>query len=167
MFSLLKPTFSLQHRPLKLTSKLHPMLNAPLPIFIFFFLLVNFIFCSVARSVALAHRSTEAPKHRSTEAPKHRSTEAPKHRSTEAPKRSFLSSLLRFAKKKRRSASYKFYLNSLNKKNKKSHSFGRLLSPGHCRRKNALPVSYYALFKKWLLLSKFPGCFSILTSFST
>jgi len=31
---------------------------------------------------------------------------------------------------------------------KKSHSFGRFLSPGHCRRKNALPVSYYALFKK-------------------
>ena len=29
----------------------------------------------------------------------------------------------------------------------KSHSFGRLLSPGHCRRKNALPVSYYALFQ--------------------
>ena len=29
----------------------------------------------------------------------------------------------------------------------KSHSFGRMLSPGHCRRKNALPVSYYALFQ--------------------
>ncbi len=29
----------------------------------------------------------------------------------------------------------------------KSHSFGRLLSPGHCWRKNALPVSYYALFQ--------------------
>ena len=28
----------------------------------------------------------------------------------------------------------------------KSHSFGRLLSPGHCRRKNAILVSYYALF---------------------
>ena len=50
---------------------------------------------------------------------------------------------------------------------KKSHSFGRPLSPGHYRRKNALPVSYYALFKGWLLLSKPPGCFSILTSFST
>jgi hypothetical protein len=47
------------------------------------------------------------------------------------------------------------------------HSFGRSLSPGHCRRKNALPVSYYALFEGWLLLSKPPGCFSILTSFST
>jgi hypothetical protein len=31
---------------------------------------------------------------------------------------------------------------------KKSHSFGRPLSPGHYRRKNALPVSYYALFKE-------------------
>ena len=49
----------------------------------------------------------------------------------------------------------------------KYHSFGRSLSPGHCRRKNALPVSYYALFQGWLLLSKPPGCFSILTSFST
>jgi hypothetical protein len=48
-----------------------------------------------------------------------------------------------------------------------SHSFGRSLSPGHCRRKNALPVSYYALFQGSLLLSKPPGCFSILTSFST
>ena len=34
----------------------------------------------------------------------------------------------------------------------KSYSFGRPLSPGHCRRKNALPVSYYALFEGWLLL---------------
>ena len=48
-----------------------------------------------------------------------------------------------------------------------SHSFGRPLSPDHFRRKNALPVSYYALFKGWLLLSKPPGCFSILTSFAT
>ena len=39
-----------------------------------------------------------------------------------------------------------------------SHSFGRQLSPIHCRRKSALPVSYYALFKGWLLLSKPPGC---------
>jgi hypothetical protein len=40
-----------------------------------------------------------------------------------------------------------FFL-SLKKENKeiKYHSFGRSLSPGHCRRKNALPVSYYALF---------------------
>lgn len=49
----------------------------------------------------------------------------------------------------------------------KSHSFGRPLSPVHFRRKNAPPVSYYALFKGWLLLSKPPGCFSILTSFTT
>jgi hypothetical protein len=35
---------------------------------------------------------------------------------------------------------------------KESHSFGRPLSPGHYRRKNALPVSYYALFKGLLLL---------------
>ena len=48
-----------------------------------------------------------------------------------------------------------------------SHSFGRPLSPVHFRRNNALPVSYYALFKGWLLLSKPPGCFSIVTSFST
>jgi hypothetical protein len=49
----------------------------------------------------------------------------------------------------------------------KVYSFGRPLSPDHFRRKNALPVSYYALFKGWLLLSKPPGCFSILTSFAT
>ena len=48
-----------------------------------------------------------------------------------------------------------------------THSFGRLLSPDHFRRRDALPVSYYALFKGWLLLSKPPGCFSILTSFAT
>ena len=48
-----------------------------------------------------------------------------------------------------------------------SHSFGRPLSPVHFRRNNALPVSYYALFKGWLLLSKPPGCLSIVTSFST
>ncbi len=48
-----------------------------------------------------------------------------------------------------------------------SHSFGRSLSPVNFRRKNAPPVSYYALFKGWLLLSKPSGCFGILTSFST
>ena len=36
---------------------------------------------------------------------------------------------------------------SNKKEYNKSHSFGRMLSPGHCRRKNALPVSYYALFQ--------------------
>jgi len=30
---------------------------------------------------------------------------------------------------------------------RESHSFGKFLSPGHFRRKNALPVSYYALFQ--------------------
>ena len=48
-----------------------------------------------------------------------------------------------------------------------SHSFGRQLSPVHFRRESALPVSYYALFKGWPLLSKPPGCFCTLTSFTT
>lgn len=48
-----------------------------------------------------------------------------------------------------------------------SHSFGGPLSPVHFRRKNALPVSYYALFQGWLLLSKPSGCLGILTSFIT
>ena len=50
---------------------------------------------------------------------------------------------------------------------RKYHSFGRSLSPGHYRRKIALPVSYYALFQWSLLLSEHPGCFSNLTSFRT
>ena len=33
------------------------------------------------------------------------------------------------------------------------------LSPGHFRRSVSRPVSYYALFKWWLLLSQHPGCF--------
>ena len=49
----------------------------------------------------------------------------------------------------------------------KYHSFGRSLSPGHCRRNIALPVSYYALFQGWLLLGKPPGCLCTLTSFAT
>ena len=32
------------------------------------------------------------------------------------------------------------------------------LSPGHLRRSVSRPVSYYALFKWWLLLSQHPGC---------
>ena len=40
-----------------------------------------------------------------------------------------------------------FFLKISLRKENKSHSFGRMLSPGHCRRKNALPVSYYALFQ--------------------
>ena len=41
------------------------------------------------------------------------------------------------------------------------------LSPGNFRRKGARPVSYYALFKWWLLLSQHPGCLCTFTSFST
>jgi hypothetical protein len=32
------------------------------------------------------------------------------------------------------------------------------LSPDYCRRGTTRPVSYYALFKWWLLLSQHPGC---------
>ena len=39
-------------------------------------------------------------------------------------------------------------------------------SPGHFRRRASRPVSYYALFKWWLLLSQHPGCFRSSTSFS-
>ena len=31
-------------------------------------------------------------------------------------------------------------------------------SPGNLRRRVSRPVSYYALFKWWLLLSQHPGC---------
>ena len=41
------------------------------------------------------------------------------------------------------------------------------LSPDHFRRQTTRPVSYYALFKWWLLLSQHPGCLRNLTSFST
>lgn len=41
------------------------------------------------------------------------------------------------------------------------------LSPGNFRRRGARPVSYYALFKWWLLLSQHPGCLCNCTSFST
>ena len=40
-------------------------------------------------------------------------------------------------------------------------------SPGNFRRRITRPVSYYALFKWWLLLSQHPGCFRDPTSFST
>ena len=36
--------------------------------------------------------------------------------------------------------------------------FGLWLSPEHLRRAITRPVSYYALFKWWLLLSQHPGC---------
>jgi hypothetical protein len=48
-----------------------------------------------------------------------------------------------------------------------SHSFGKLLSPINFRRRIARPVSYYALFKGLLLLSKPPGCLSLSTTFIT
>jgi len=41
------------------------------------------------------------------------------------------------------------------------------LAPLYCRRKITRPVSYYALFQGWLLLSQPPGCLSNLTSFTT
>ena len=40
-------------------------------------------------------------------------------------------------------------------------------SPANLRRRVSRPVSYYALFKWWLLLSQHPGCLGDPTSFST
>ena len=48
-----------------------------------------------------------------------------------------------------------------------SRCFGTPLIPDHLRRYSARPVSYYALFKWWLLLSQHPGCLSTLISFVT
>ena len=48
-----------------------------------------------------------------------------------------------------------------------SHCFGAELTPVHYRRKIARPVSCYALFKWWLLLSQHPGCHSNFTSLVT
>ena len=45
--------------------------------------------------------------------------------------------------------------------------FGIMLSPVHYRRRTPRPVSYYALFKWWLLLSQHPGCLWSPTSFRT
>ncbi len=42
-----------------------------------------------------------------------------------------------------------------------------MLSPDHYRRRTARPVSYYALFKWWLLPSQHPGCLSSSTSLCT
>ena len=50
---------------------------------------------------------------------------------------------------------------------RKSRCFGTLLSPVHYRRRAPRPVSYYALFKWWLLLSQHPGCHRSPTSFRT
>ena len=46
-------------------------------------------------------------------------------------------------------------------------SFGVTLSPDHYRCPPSRPVSYYALFKWWLLLSQHPGCRRKQTSLST
>ena len=45
-------------------------------------------------------------------------------------------------------------------------SFGGPLNPDHSRRTHAGLVSYYALFKGWLLLSQPPSCHSTRTSFA-
>ena len=42
-----------------------------------------------------------------------------------------------------------------------------MLTPVHYWRRTARPVSCYALFKWWLLLSQHPGCHSSSTSFVT
>src|SRR5579883_1408127 len=42
-----------------------------------------------------------------------------------------------------------------------------VLAPLHLPRKPTRPVSYYAFFKGWLLLSQPPGCLGLLTSFTT
>src|SRR4051812_25540906 len=47
------------------------------------------------------------------------------------------------------------------------HCFGTRLIPDHLRRYPARPVSYYALFKWWLLLSQHPGCHRRITSYRT
>jgi hypothetical protein len=51
--------------------------------------------------------------------------------------------------------------------NRGSRCFGIQLIPDHLRRYPARPVSYYALFKWWLLLSQHPGCLRTITSFRT
>ena len=43
----------------------------------------------------------------------------------------------------------------------------RRLAPLHFPRRTTSPVSYYAFFKGWLLLSQPPGCQSSSTTFST
>ena len=48
-----------------------------------------------------------------------------------------------------------------------ARSFGIRLIPDNYRRQTPRPVSYYALFKWWLLLSQHPGCHGSLTSLRT
>ena len=49
----------------------------------------------------------------------------------------------------------------------RARCFGILLIPDHLRRYCSRPVSYYALFKWWLLLSQHPGCLRTITSYRT
>src|SRR6185436_2438228 len=56
---------------------------------------------------------------------------------------------------------------SLTTQDQTCYGFGVQLIPGNYRRENARPVSYYALFKWWLLLSQHPGCLRTLTSLLT
>jgi hypothetical protein len=49
----------------------------------------------------------------------------------------------------------------------RARCFGIQLIPDHLRRYSARPVSYYALFKWWLLLSQHPGCLRRITSYRT
>ena len=49
----------------------------------------------------------------------------------------------------------------------RARCFGIQLIPDHLRRYCSRPVSYYALFKWWLLLSQHPGCLRTITSFRT
>jgi hypothetical protein len=49
----------------------------------------------------------------------------------------------------------------------RTRCFGSTLIPDHLRRYSTRPVSYYALFKWWLLLSQHPGCLSRITSSRT
>lgn len=42
-----------------------------------------------------------------------------------------------------------------------------VLAPLHLPRRPTRPVSYYAFFKRWLLLSQLPGCLCLPTSFAT
>jgi hypothetical protein len=55
----------------------------------------------------------------------------------------------------------------IHEMNRESRCFGIRLIPDHLRRYSARPVSYYALFKWWLLLSQHPGCLSRETSSRT
>ena len=54
-----------------------------------------------------------------------------------------------------------------NDKSFEIRRFGVGLIPDHLRRRPARPVSYYALFKWWLLLSQHPGCHRRTTSSRT